>query len=240
MTMDKYGIAVGATLLALLLSNGARASTAEAPLGNLEDQLNLLNLPGNQAPASIANEKLYAVQTRYAPLTHRSEIVLGGGLNVTGSGFLDTKEASLGYRFHFGDRWSLGLSGSLVNNSLTNTAQLLISREGIIPDVAYAKYRADATLGFNVFYGKFRLSMDQVFYFDQYASIGAGVAGMNTGSAPAAVADLGFAFWMGRSGVVRFGVKDYFHQEKRNLGQNMVHNVHGHLDVGILLGGDGT
>jgi hypothetical protein len=88
-----------------------------------------------------------------------------------------------------------------------------------------------------VFYGKFRVSMDQVFYFDQYVALGAGSVGLNTGRQTAAVGDVGFVLWLGRKGSIRFGVKDYFYNEQRRLSSSRVHDLVGHIDAGFLFGG---
>jgi outer membrane beta-barrel protein len=213
------------------------ARSAHASTGSLSEELQSLSLPANEAPVQLSQEKLYAVQTRFVPLRHRSELSIGGGEDFTGDSFLSTRDLNLGYRFHLSDRWSLAAAGSAVFNTLTGSGQRLLDSDGRLPDSAYAKWRADLTATYNVFYGKFRVSMDQVFYFDQYASLGAGAVGEPSGTQPAAVADLGFAFWIGRSGVVRLGLKDYYYKETRTLSASMGNNLYGHLEVGYLLGG---
>lgn len=208
--------------------------------GSLEDALNRLSMPENQAPGAISEEKLYAVQTRYSPLTFRSELSLGGARNFTGDRMLETQQLDLAYRFHLSNRWSLGISGSYVFNTFSDTADRLMKAEGILPDIAYAKYRGDLTVTHHLFYGKFRASMDRVFYFDQYVSLGGGVVGLNTGRVGAAVADLGFAFWIGRNASLRVGLKDYYYLEQRAKSSGWSHNLLGHFDVGYVFGGDET
>lgn len=221
-----------AAIVSVILFSAA-AQAAEMPL---DQELQQLALPDNQLNPAADSEKLYAVQTRYAPLTHRHEITLGGANNFTGDSFLTSQQVDLTYRFHLNDKWYLGLTGSYVMNSFTESGNRLIESQKRVPDIAYAKFRGDLMLGYNLFYGKFRLSMDQVFYFDQYIAIGPGMVVLNSGNSIAAVADVGFVLWLGKMASLRIGLKDYFFNEKRNLSSGMVHNLLGHVDVGIVLG----
>lgn len=238
MRTSTWVILVLAPLAVASVSVSAHAEgTAAGP--SLEDQLRILELPENQAPANVTAERLYAVQTRYSPLTRRGEVGLGVARNLTVDSFLSSSELSGKYRFHFNDRWSLGLSGAYTFNSLSGAGQRLLELNQLLPDVSYVKGRADLTLGCNVFYGKFRLSLDQVFYFDQYVEIGAGRVWLDRGESTAAVAGAGFAFWAGRSASVRFGLKNYLFQEQRRLSSGLTDHLLAHLDIGMMLGGGG-
>jgi outer membrane beta-barrel protein len=221
-------------ILAVLTVGQAGATSTQAP--SLEDQVQWLNLPENRSPVSISTEKLYSVQSRFNPLQGRVELGLGVSRDFTNSGFLDSQQIQAGLRYHFNDRWSLGVFGGQVFNSLTETAQLLLSREGIVPDLAYARYRAGGEVALNTFYGKFRLTNDQVLYFDQYVAVGGGVVGLPSGAAPMATLDLGFAFWLGRSGLVRLGFKDHIYREERRLSSSITQHWLGHLEFGWMLG----
>ncbi len=223
--------------MVLVLGSASPAAHADEGMVSLEDQLQGLALPGNQAPVQMSTERLYAVQTRYAPLKFVHELSIGGGRNFTGDSFMVSQELNLNYRFHLNDRWSLGLGGAYVFNELSSGGKRLLASEGLLPDVAYAKIKADLSLGYNVFYGKFRLSMDQVFYFDQYVSLGAGIVKLSTSQQTGAVADAGMVFWLGRGGSVRVGIKDYVYNEKRAQSSGVAQNLIGHLDVGFLFGG---
>lgn len=216
-------------------SAAAAAVPASAP--SLEDQLQTLNLPANQAPAGISSEKLYSVQSRFNPLARKVEFSVSTGQDFTNSAFLSSQQMGGSLRFHFNDRWSLGVSGARVFNSFTRTANQLISQDGIVPDVAFARTRMDASLAFNTIYGKFRLTLDRVFYLDQYIALGAGIASLDRGPATMGTLDLGFAFWMGRSGVLRLGMKDHFYREQRALATVMTQHWVGHVDLGWMLGG---
>ncbi len=232
--MKRFGLT-----LALLVSTGSLASEVPvaAPQPSLEDQLQMLNLPENQAPAMISTEKLYSVQSRYSPLEGRFELGVGMAQDLTNSAFLSSQQVGGTIRYHLSDRWSVGLAGSQVFNSMTETARLLMQRDGIVPDAAYAKYRANLEIGANTFYGKFRLGTDTVLYLDQYVALGGGVVGLNRGPTAMATFDAGFAFWIGKSGVVRLGMKDHFYRETRELSSSMTHHWLGHVELGWMPGG---
>lgn len=222
--------------LTIWLSFSLRAATPEAvPEATLEDQLQSLNVPANQAPSAISSEKLYSVQTRFNPLSSRFEVNVGGSRNFTPNSFLNSSQVEAAIRYHFDDRWSLGLEGSYVFNSLTDAGERLLNAENIFPDVAYSKYRVNLMTSFNAFVGKFRLTMDQVFYFDQYFALGPGLVSLNTGNQLALVGDIGFVFWMGKNISLRLGLQDFFFHENRVLSSGYVHHLLGHMDLGLLL-----
>jgi outer membrane beta-barrel protein len=205
---------------------------------SLEDQLEGLNIPENYAPASVANEKLYAVQNRFLRLRGVSELSTGFARNFTVDSYLVSNQIDLSYRYHLDDRWSLTAAGSAVFNGRSTAGDRLLEMNGLVPDAAYVKYRADLTASMNAFYGKIRVSMDRVFYFDQYITLGPALINMDTGTSVAGVAGAGFAFWWDKKASVRIGVKDYFYNAKKALSSGFVNDVVGFVDVGILLGGD--
>lgn len=216
-------------------ASGEISEPAAQP-ASLEDQLQGLSLPDNQSPAAVSTEKLYSVQTRHNPLASRSEFSLGAGKNLGSDGFLDSSQVSLTYRYHLNDRWFIQAGAAMVSNSMSGSARAFYDRDRILPDAAYVKQRADLVLGRNLFYGKFRVSAEKVLYFDQYISVGPGYAILNTGSTPAAVADIGFVFWLGQQASLRIGAQDYYFKEKRQLKTGMTNQIIGHIDLGILLG----
>ncbi len=222
-----------------LLANDLPAKEGPAPqqAPSLEDQLKLLELPANRAPVAVSTEKLYSVQSRYNPLKGRFEVSLGVARDFTNASSLSSQQLGGSLRYHLNDRWHVGVAGGQVFNEFTETARLLMEREGVVPDVAYAKYRANLEVGANTFYGKFRLSSDTVLYLDQYVSLGAGVVGLNRGPAAMATVDAGFAFWIGRGGVIRIGMKDHIYREKRELSSAMTHHWLGHVQIGWMPGG---
>lgn len=215
----------------------ASAAPAPASVPSLEDQLQMLNLPANQAPAGISSEKLYSVQSRFNPLARKVELSVSTGQDFTNSAFLNSQQMGASLRYHFNDRWSLGVNGAKVFNSLSQTANQMIAQDGIVPDVAFASSRLDASLAFNTIYGKFRFTLDRVFYLDQYIALGAGISSLDRGQSTMGTLDLGFAFWMGRSGVLRLGMKDHIYREQRALAIVMTQHWVGHVDLGWMLGG---
>lgn len=222
------------TLFATLAVSASASAAEDRPLTNM---LGDLETPANQAPASVEREKLYAVQGRYSPLKNRSEVSVGGGYNFAGSGYLSMSQLQAAYRFHLSDRWSLGLFGSYNFNKLNESGKNLLAQNQLLPDVAYEKWRGSMLLGFNTFYGKIRFAMDSVTYFDQYVAVGPGIVAMNTGNSAAGVVDVGFAFWLGRGGSVRFGVQNEFFSEKRTQSTVFRNDAVAHLDLGLVFGG---
>ena len=83
--------------------------------------------------------------------------------------------------------------------------------------VTYVKSRFDVTARYLLFYGKFRLNMDTVLYFDHFVSLGPALIGLNTGNSPGLVADTGLAFWFGKNWNALFGVKSYFFQKRHYM-----------------------
>jgi len=213
---------------------GVAFAADEAPLSKMLDDL---ETPANLAPASVASEKLYSVQGRFSPLKSRSEVSVGGGYNFAGSGYLSMSQIEGAYRFHFSDRLSLGLFGSYNFNKLNESGNTLMNQNQLLPDVAYERYRASLLLAYNTFYGKIRFGMESVTYFDQYVAVGPGIVAMNTGTSPAGVVDIGFVFWMGRNGSLRFGVQNEFFTEKRVQSTVFRNDAVAHLDIGLLFGG---
>jgi outer membrane beta-barrel protein len=229
--MKKYSILAGFLLAFAPLSF---AFAAEPPL---TDQLDSLALPANQAPAGVSAESLYSVQSRYVPLARRFEIALGGANDFTPDSFMVSREVGGQLRYHLTDRFSLAASGSAVFNSLSQSGNDLLEQHGLVPDAAWAKWRADASVAFHLFYGKFRVTMDRVFYFDQYIALGGGAVGLPYGNSGAMTADVGFVFWMGRRANLRVGLKDWAYPEQRLLSRVWANHLLGHLEIGFLLNG---
>lgn len=204
----------------------------------IEEQLESLALPSNETPANVSTEKLYSVQTRYNPLRGKHELGIIGGYNMTNADFVDSKSVGANYRYHFNDKHSFGLTYIQFENQLDQTGQDLLERESLLPDVDYVSSIAEANYGYNLFYGKFRLGMDKVFYFDQYWNFGAAAVDKNSGIAPAANIEAGLAFWMGRRGSIRLGFKNYFFQEENLTGERWNHDLISTLSINILFGGN--
>jgi outer membrane beta-barrel protein len=207
----------------------------------LDQQLDDLQVPTNVPPPGISDEKLYSVQSRFVSLRHRHEISLGGGRNFNSDSFVTSNNIDLGYRFYLSNRWFLSLSGSYVFNDWSNGANRLIKTDGTenstLADAAFARYRADLLAGYHLFYGKFRVTMDHVFYFDQYVAFGPGYVDMERGNQMAAVGEIGLVFWFGRKTSMRLSFKDYFVREMKRKSTGLEHNIIGGLQVGYVFGG---
>lgn len=198
----------------------------------LEDGLRSLEL-GETAPVAISQEKLYSVQSRPLPLTRQSELSIGGGTNVTGDSFLNTRSLDFGYRFHFSDRWAVVLAHTLMQNKLSPAATRLRDANGMLPDVPFAKTATDLSVEMNLFYGKFRLNSARVYYFDQYVALGVGAVALDRDSATSIVGDVGLAAWLGRWSA-RVGLKDYFYSARYSTGPVAAHNLFPHVGVGVV------
>ena len=209
-----------------LLATGMGESQAQADESrpasksdeSLEQKMQALNL-NDRAPALVSEERLYAVQNRLSPLSHRSELSLGVGSNLTSDSFINSNQFELNYRYHLDDRWSVGIERTWVSNSLSAAANDLQSSVGMVPRVPYAIARTDLTGEANLFFGKLRITSERVFYFDQYVAAGVGFVQMNDGTVGALVGDVGVVGWIGRSASARLGLRDYYNNENYGSGQ---------------------
>lgn len=216
----------------------ALAPGEEKYVPSIEDQLNSLALPSNETPANVSSEKLYSVQTRYNPLKGKHELGFIGGYNMTNADFVDSKSIGANYIYHFNDKHSMALTYIQFENKLDKTGQDLLERESLLPDVDYVDQIAEVAYGYNLFYGKFRLGMDKVFYFDQYWNFGAGAVDKNSGVAPLINIEGGLAFWMGKRGSIRLGFKNYIFEEENLTGKRFNHDLVSTLSINILFGGN--
>lgn len=201
---------------------------------NLEERLSALQLPENAIPIQGIEEKFYAVQTRYVPLQGRFEFSLGGAKDFNTGGYTSSQQFDIGLNYYLTDRWFLSSGASFVANRFTDSAVYLLEKEGLIPDISVPTQRYDLQAGYHLFYGKFRVSMDTVFYFDQYVSLGTGYVVADAGDSFSLVGDIGLALWLGKRFSVRFGLEDFFYNEKRRLSTAYVHHLLGHASVGYL------
>ena len=155
----------------LTLSFNSFANERKVQKKSLEEQLEELNLPANQAPGAVSKDKLYSVQMRYVPLIGAHEVSLSGGKDFNTDGHLSTNQACLHYRYHFNDKWSLVGNYVKVFNELNSSGKILLEEQKLVADSDYLMSQADIGAEYNMFYGKFRLGPHSVFYFDQYCSL---------------------------------------------------------------------
>ena len=224
-------IAIGLMLMTL-----AHASTAQEE--GLGKQLDRLTLPSNMAGGEMVKEKLYSVQSRHNPLAKRFELSLGGTQQVSDTGFISQKELTLGGRYYITSKWSVGMAYSYAFNSLTDSSDHLFKEEGIMPKVPFVKQRAELTARYLSFYGKFRLSMDRVLYFDHFISLGPAFIKLDTGDSIGGIADTGLAFWFGRKWNTVLGIKNYVFEKRQHEDKNYLANqTQVYLNIGLLFGG---
>lgn len=195
--------------LLISLSVSLKTNAAEP----LVDELKSLDFSEGQAPQAIQNENYYSVQERMYPLTKKIEFSVSGAQEVGGGGFLNTNQVSGGLMYHFNDKWSVGVSYSQVYNDFTDAAEQ-VTKKDVYPDITYTKNRTEYSAYYNLFYGKFRFSRDQVYYFDQYIGLGYTQSEMRLEKTTGFVADIGMAFWVPPYGGLKIGLKDYNQKEK--------------------------
>lgn len=204
---------------------------------SLESQVKDLSLPEEVSSHSEALEQVGALQDRYSPLENRVEIGVAGGRDFGSDSFVNTNQAELSLRYHFTNNWSLAASGAILQNKLNSSADALYRQSQITPDIGYVKRRADLMLTYNLFYGKIRLGFNQNFYFDHFVSLGGGINKQFVGSSNSGegIVETGFAFWLGKRGSLRLGIRDYILKERSILNTQITNHVTGYLGLGVLL-----
>lgn len=204
---------------------------------NLEKELESLNMPVNQGPANASIENLYSVQTRLMPLTRKHEITLNVGKNMNAGGLLNSEQIGGTYRYHVNDKFSFGVGGYKVFNEISTDGKDVLRAGRIVNPKDYVSQQYEAHVSYNLFYGKFRLGLNRVFYFDQYLSLGAGIAELASGNTQMISPEIGLAFWMGTMGSIRLGVRNELYNEQTLDGESLNHNLVTYLGIGILFGG---
>ena len=205
----------------------------------LQKELESLEIPENTPGSFVAEEKIYSVQNRHSSLKRRFELSLAGLDQFTDTGFVSSREVALGTRYYINSKWSVGASYSYAFNELTEATDNFFNLEGVLPKVSYTKSRIDATVRYLLFYGKFRLSMDRVLYFDHYISLGPSLNILDTGNYPGAAAETGIMFWLGQNWNVLVGVKNYsfFKDSLNGNDREFVNQAKIYLSAGFLFGG---
>ncbi|MCO4795339.1 MAG: outer membrane beta-barrel domain-containing protein [Bacteriovoracaceae bacterium] len=227
-----------ATLLLLTSLSAMAEEVKPKTKKSLEDQLDELSLPANQAPAAVSKDKLYSVQMRYVPLIGAHEVSLSGAKDFKTDGHLTTNQVGLQYRYHIDDKWSIVGNYVRVFNELNNSGKLLLKEEKLVADSDFLMSQADVGAEYNMFYGKFRLGSHSVFYFDQYFALTGGMVELRRGPTPVVALDAGLAFWFGKRLGMRFGLKNNVFEETSGLGETAYRrNMVGYLAMGYLIGG---
>lgn len=212
------------------------AGSAQAAEG-LEKKLELLKVPDNKVSSLVEKDKLHVVNTRYSSLEKRHEVSVLGANNFNGDSHIVSRQAGLAYRFHWNQKWSAGLRLTNYYNELSGAGKDLFDEEKILPDHDYAKSSKDVFISYNTIYGKLRFSQDTIVYFDQYVSLGYGKVDLASTEENLYLADLGFAFWLGKNMSARIGLKNEFYVQNKMKGDRNIHNAMGYVSFGYLFGG---
>jgi outer membrane beta-barrel protein len=203
---------------------------------DLEKKLDSLNIPSDKVTPLVSEENLISVNSRYSSLNKRNELTLIGANNFTSDSHIDTRQVGAAYRFHINSRWSIGARYTEYENKLSEAGDELFKDKNILPDSDFAIKSTDGFISFNTVYGKIRLTKKTIVYFDQYISLGYGNVALSQGEAQMYTVDAGFAFWLGKHGSARIGVKNELYEQHKLNGAENVHNAMGYVEVGYLFG----
>jgi outer membrane beta-barrel protein len=233
MAADQSGGAAPSSAPTAAVATGVSGSDSSK---SLADQMNLLS-GGTNA------EKTYAVHEQRSGNVGVYDIAAGAGVNTTGDVNLRSTDAMVRLKYHATNHLFVSLGHSQVKNQFNLSAKRRIDEDRVYPNVGFVTSRNDLSLGYNLIYGKARLTKDAMFYFDQYAALGAGMIGQtNTREnlmTPAMVADLGVSFWFGGRVSLAVGAKGYRFKEIRIASSGMTNHVIGYANLGMLVGGAG-
>jgi outer membrane beta-barrel protein len=223
-------------LLIGALAINSLAFAATETRSDLEKKLDSLNIPSDIVTPLVSEENLYAINNRYSSLVSRFEITAFGANNFSSDSHLESTLGGADVRYHFTDKWSVGYRYSKYANKLSEAGKRLFDRDEVLPDTDYPIKSNEGFVNFNTTYGKIRLTMDTVAYFDQYISLGYGRIGLGNGEANLYSADLGFAFWIGKKMSARVGVRNEFYIQQKINGDENVHHAQGYIALGYLFG----
>lgn len=212
-------------------------SPASAATDELELKLQKLKVPSDKVSPVISKDKLYIVNARYSSLDKRHEIDIAGANNFMADSHLVTRQTALSYRYHFNEKWGVGLRYTNYFNELSDAGKTLFERKDLLPDSDFAYKSTELFVNYNTMYGKLRYAQDSVLYFDQYVSLGVGQVNLQSGDQTMGILDLGFSFWIGKSYSMRAGLKNEFYQQQQLTGSRDIHNAMGYLSFGYLFGG---
>jgi outer membrane beta-barrel protein len=247
-TFHLLAVATSATLVSLafspqLLAADQTPTAVDATTAQSADSSKSLTDQMSQLSGGSNTEKFYVVQDRQSGNAGVFDLAVGAGFNTNSDVNIQSTESQLRLKFHPTNRLFVSLAGSQVKNKLNRSAQRRIDDDGIYPDVGFVKSRADFSLGYNLIYGKARVSKDSVFYFDQYVALGGGTVEQtntrDTARTPAIVGDVGASFWFGRRVSFAIGAKAYRFKEIRIASEGIANHVVGYANVGVLMGGAG-
>ncbi len=208
-------------------------TTMAAKPGSLENELSSLNMDEN-IPSETTKESLYSVKPRINELSKRVEVLASGAYSFSGNSFLNTSQLGIEAQYHLSNKFAVAAGYSYVLNDFTSAADGLLARQGLLPNVDFAKSRVEGRLQYNLLYGKFRFTQNTVIYFDQYIGFGWTVNQLQSGPSDGPVGDIGVATWISNWGSLHLGLKDYYYTEQGFTTSSKVHNINGYAQVGYL------
>lgn len=236
MKLNKRIVIISSVSYLLLFLNPAHSE-----VGQLEKQLESLNIPDDKIDPIISEDQFFIVNTRYSSLINRHELSLQGGNNFTTEGHLSTQTTALSYRYHINSKFSTGARYTKYSNSLTSSGKKLFRDGTVLPDTDFAKNSKELFLNYNTIYGKVRWSEDTVVYFDQYISLGGGKMELASGPTTHGFLDLGLSFWLGKHMSSRIGFKNELYKQTTVLkNEHTIHNAIGYFEIGYLFGSGKT
>lgn len=219
----------------------AAAKTTKKAEPSLETQLQGLSL--NPASEQRKSEPLYVIQKPQSGTENVWSFQGGMGKTLDSNIFIDSYENFASLTYHINDRFFAKAFGSRVYNEMTESGSRAWEQDGIFPNTSFITSRWDLNLGFNLVYGKARITRDGVFYFNQYFSAGAGrldqYNGQEESTDTAFNAEAGFSLWFGQYFTMNLGVKNYNYMEHRILDQKRINHLVGFAAMGFRLGGAG-
>ena len=239
MTLAVLSTVFFGVLSTVALGADKSAASSQATRGDndsLTDQM-------QQLSGGSSSEKFYVVHDRRSGNAGVFDISAGAGYNTNSDVNIRSSEQMARINYHATDKVFLSVAGSQVHNQFNLSAQKRMEEDGTFPNVGFVKSRVDLSIGYNLIYGKARVSKDAIFYFDQYVAIGGGVINQtNTREevkTPAAVVDIGASFWFGRTVSLALGAKTYRFKETRLASEGVANHVVAYANLGMLLGGAG-
>ena len=203
---------------------------------DLDSQLESLHMSWDRLPNIISREKIYAIQNRHNNLEKKHEIVIGAGNQLLGNGLLSQRKLGINYSYYLNMNWAVKVGGTRSFNQLNDNGEILFHRQEILPDKDFSRHSFDVQAVYNAFYGKFRLSMERVFYFDQYFSLGLGSVNLYSGTTPMMMGDVGLSVWVSKNILIRMGLRNEWYREKRVTRTATNYNFIAHTGLGYLFG----
>ena len=171
MTLAVLSTVFFGVLSTVALGADKSAASSQATRGDndsLTDQM-------QQLSGGSSSEKFYVVHDRRSGNAGVFDISAGAGYNTNSDVNIRSSEQMARINYHATDKVFLSVAGSQVHNQFNLSAQKRMEEDGTFPNVGFVKSRVDLSIGYNLIYGKARVSKDAIFYFDQYVAIGGGV-----------------------------------------------------------------